>query len=84
MDELDDTLALLDDLEQFVNSGRVVVDVDEDLPPRFRPVLRGRSIDNDAPVPTGESGVNPAVRSTNGRDAAINPRDLRGASRLER
>jgi hypothetical protein len=38
MDELDDTLALLDDLEQLVTSGRIVVEVDEDLPPRFRPI----------------------------------------------
>jgi hypothetical protein len=44
MDELDDTLALLEDLEQLVNSGRVAVEAEDDeTPPRFRPT-EGRQL----------------------------------------
>jgi hypothetical protein len=42
MDELDDTLALLNDLDLLVASGRVAVEAeDEDTPVRFRPTTTG-------------------------------------------
>jgi hypothetical protein len=35
-----ETVALLEDLELLVDSGRVMVETDEGLPPRFRPIER--------------------------------------------
>jgi hypothetical protein len=67
MDELDDTLALLGDLELLVASGRIAVEAeDDDTPVRFRPTDRP-----DLRYPFDVAlGTAPSQR-----DAIIDPRD---------